>query len=100
MVCSMYVVSCTALGSLALTPILVVRYGLLQQNPSPTQAQIVEHLDGNLCRCTGYRPIVAAFTSFGSDYVDVPKQSGGKCCGSIRSTIPGTCDWLFFFSVS
>jgi carbon-monoxide dehydrogenase small subunit len=33
---------------------------LLQTNPDPSEAQIVEALDGNLCRCTGYVNIVAA----------------------------------------
>jgi hypothetical protein len=36
-------------------------YGLLQTNANPTQSQVIEALDGNLCRCTGYRPIVSAF---------------------------------------
>jgi xanthine dehydrogenase small subunit len=30
------------------------------ENRAPTRQNIVEHLAGNLCRCTGYRPIVAA----------------------------------------
>ena len=34
--------------------------GLLAQNPNPTEAQIVDALEGNLCRCTGYVNIVAA----------------------------------------
>jgi carbon-monoxide dehydrogenase small subunit len=33
---------------------------LLQDNPSPTEAQIREGLEGNLCRCTGYQNIVRA----------------------------------------
>lgn len=33
---------------------------LLAKNPSPTDAQIVEALEGNLCRCTGYANIVAS----------------------------------------
>jgi CO/xanthine dehydrogenase Mo-binding subunit/aerobic-type carbon monoxide dehydrogenase small subunit (CoxS/CutS family) len=33
---------------------------LLDLHPSPTRAQIVEALEGNLCRCTGYARIVAA----------------------------------------
>ena len=33
---------------------------LLTQNPRPTEAEIVQALEGNLCRCTGYVNIVAA----------------------------------------
>ena len=33
---------------------------LLAQNPQPSDAQIAEALEGNLCRCTGYVKIVAA----------------------------------------
>ncbi len=33
---------------------------LLNNNPSPTEEQIREGLEGNLCRCTGYVNIVAA----------------------------------------
>ena len=33
---------------------------LLAENPAPTDAQIIAHMDGNLCRCTGYLPIVKA----------------------------------------
>jgi len=33
---------------------------LLQRTPNPTDAQIAEGLNGNLCRCCGYPKIVAA----------------------------------------
>ncbi len=33
---------------------------LLDQNPQPTRDEIIHHMDGNICRCTGYVPIVAA----------------------------------------
>ncbi|MEM0947363.1 MAG: (2Fe-2S)-binding protein [Pseudomonadota bacterium] len=33
---------------------------LLQENPKPSEAEIREHLEGNLCRCTGYHNIVRA----------------------------------------
>ena len=33
---------------------------LLDENPDPTEAEVREGLEGNLCRCTGYHNIVAA----------------------------------------
>jgi carbon-monoxide dehydrogenase small subunit len=33
---------------------------LLRDNPHPTDAEIREGLEGNLCRCTGYENIVRA----------------------------------------
>jgi isoquinoline 1-oxidoreductase alpha subunit len=33
---------------------------LLQHNPSPTRAQIIEHMSTNLCRCGTYQRIVRA----------------------------------------
>jgi aerobic-type carbon monoxide dehydrogenase small subunit (CoxS/CutS family) len=33
---------------------------LLDRSPSADRDEIVEHFDGNLCRCTGYVPIVEA----------------------------------------
>ena len=43
------------------TPGLVVTaHALLQENPQPSRAQIRDAISGNLCRCTGYIPIVDA----------------------------------------
>jgi aerobic-type carbon monoxide dehydrogenase small subunit (CoxS/CutS family) len=40
--------------------ILVAATDLLSRGPAPTRAQIVDLLSGQLCRCTGYTPIVDA----------------------------------------
>jgi len=36
---------------------------LLDSNPKPTEQEIKTALSGNLCRCTGYKKIVAAVTA-------------------------------------
>lgn len=41
--------------------------GLLQDNPSPTEQEIREGLEGNLCRCTGYHNIVRAALAAADD---------------------------------
>jgi carbon-monoxide dehydrogenase small subunit len=37
--------------------------GLLKDNPHPTEHEVREGLEGNLCRCTGYHNIVRAVLS-------------------------------------
>ena len=39
---------------------IMATVGLLAQNPAPTEQQVREGLEGNLCRCTGYHNIVRA----------------------------------------
>jgi aerobic carbon-monoxide dehydrogenase small subunit len=39
---------------------LMVSKQILDRNPLPTEAEIREGLEGNLCRCTGYQHIVKA----------------------------------------
>jgi aerobic-type carbon monoxide dehydrogenase small subunit (CoxS/CutS family) len=39
---------------------LMTAADLLKINPTPTRAEIREHLSGNYCRCTGYHAIVDA----------------------------------------
>ena len=42
------------------TGMILTAVALLEQNPSPTDAQIVEWMNGNLCRCCGYPNLVNA----------------------------------------
>jgi aerobic-type carbon monoxide dehydrogenase small subunit (CoxS/CutS family) len=43
------------------TPGMVLRtVALIERNSKPTEAEIVEGLNGHLCRCNGYHRIVAA----------------------------------------
>jgi hypothetical protein len=49
----------------------------LRNHPNPTSEQLEEALDGNLCRCTGYRPLLDASKSFA---VDAPRCGMGEAC--------------------
>ncbi len=42
---------------------IMAAYALLQANPSPNEDEIKRGLEGNLCRCTGYRKILDAVRS-------------------------------------
>lgn len=39
---------------------LMTASAFLKENPNPTEAEIREAISGNICRCTGYQPIVEA----------------------------------------
>ena len=39
---------------------LMAAKALLDANPSPSREEVIEAIGGNLCRCTGYEPIIAA----------------------------------------
>ena len=38
---------------------------LIQENPDPSDSEVREGIEGNLCRCTGYQNIVAAVQAAG-----------------------------------
>ncbi|KAM4711210.1 xanthine dehydrogenase/oxidase [Anableps anableps] len=52
--------------------IVMSMYALLRNNPTPKMANVEEAFQGNLCRCTGYRPILEGYKTFTVD---------GGCCG-------------------
>ena len=51
---------------------IMATHALLQAHPAPTEEQIKRGLEGNLCRCTGYRKIIDAVLSL---------AQGGGCRG-------------------
>ena len=42
---------------------IVIAKALLDHNPSPSRDEVVDALSGNVCRCTGYLPIIEAIES-------------------------------------
>ena len=39
---------------------LTAARALLARNPNPSREEVIEGIAGNVCRCTGYEPIIAA----------------------------------------
>src|SRR5215467_3481444 len=61
------------------TPGMIVRaYRLLQENPSPSEAQIRVGISGNLCRCTGYQNIVKAIQYAAAKIGGVPFREAAE----------------------
>ncbi|XP_067010051.2 xanthine dehydrogenase [Anabrus simplex] len=48
--------------------IVMSMYALLRNQPVPSMADLEVAFQGNLCRCTGYRPIIEGFRSFTEDW--------------------------------
>jgi carbon-monoxide dehydrogenase small subunit len=42
---------------------IIAAKALLDRNPSPDRDAVVDAISGNICRCTGYEPIIAAILS-------------------------------------
>lgn len=52
-------------------------YALMESKDGPlSEADIEQHFDGNLCRCTGYRPILASFKGFADGHSAVRGKDG------------------------
>jgi xanthine dehydrogenase/oxidase len=65
------------------TPGIVMSlYALLRNTDAPTELDVEEAFDGNLCRCTGYRPILDAAQSFSvkTGCGKAKANGGGGCC--------------------
>ena len=54
---------------------LMMATALLSENPAPTAEEVREALIGNLCRCTGYAPIIRAVLAAAGNREPQPVQS-------------------------
>lgn len=48
---------------------LVSARALLDRNPRPSREAVIEAISGNLCRCTGYEPIISAILAVAEERV-------------------------------
>ncbi|XP_054834578.1 aldehyde oxidase-like isoform X2 [Eublepharis macularius] len=55
-------------------------YALLRNQMEPSTEQITEALAGNLCRCTGYRPIIDGCKTFCRESFCCQNKENGSCC--------------------
>ncbi|MDR3636017.1 MAG: molybdopterin-dependent oxidoreductase [Isosphaeraceae bacterium] len=53
-------------------------HSFLRAHDRPTEREIEDIFGGNLCRCTGYRPILSAMRSFACDH-DAAREPSMKC---------------------
>ena len=75
------------------TPGIVISLaGLLSDNADPTESDIHDALAGNLCRCTGYKPIVEAAKSVARDsLVQLPEPDSEQS----KSGVTDSCGSVF-----
>lgn len=52
---------------------ILAAVALLNENPQPTDEQIVERMNGNLCRCNGYTKIISAVRRAAAKIAEVKK---------------------------
>ncbi|KAF2199175.1 xanthine dehydrogenase/oxidase [Delitschia confertaspora ATCC 74209] len=78
------------------TPGIVMSlYALLRNDSTPSEHEVEEAFDGNLCRCTGYRPILDAAQSFSAEKSSgcgmAKANGGGGCCMEKNGANGGGC---------
>ncbi|KAL1900924.1 hypothetical protein Sste5346_001985 [Sporothrix stenoceras] len=78
------------------TPGIVMSlYALLRNNDRPTEHDIEEAFDGNLCRCTGYRSILDSAQTFSinatSGCIKTKSNGGSGCCMDGKENGGGCC---------
>uniref|UniRef100_A0ACB8G087 Aldehyde oxidase 3 n=1 Tax=Sphaerodactylus townsendi TaxID=933632 RepID=A0ACB8G087_9SAUR len=71
------------------TPGMVMSiYALLRNEIEPSEEQIAEALSGNLCRCTGYRPIIDGSKTFCKESMCCQDKENRGCCLDEEDGLP------------
>ena len=74
----------------ACTPgMLVSAAALLDRNPKPNEAEVEDAIGGVLCRCTGYRKIIAAILDSGKNAAEVKLPPAGSAVGNRLARLDG-----------
>jgi xanthine dehydrogenase/oxidase len=61
---------------------------LITTHPDATKQEIEDAFDGNLCRCTGYRPILSSMKTFASDWNKKDQERLMLCIDDASVVIP------------
>ena len=74
---------CHALQCGFCTPGMIMQaIDLLNDNPDPSEAEVREGIEGNLCRCTGYQNIVKAIQAAAGQPAHAGQQAGQPAGGA------------------
>ncbi|XP_019642816.1 PREDICTED: xanthine dehydrogenase/oxidase-like [Branchiostoma belcheri] len=66
--------------------IVMSMYTLLRNHPCPDMDQLEAAFQGNLCRCTGYRPILEGYKTFTKEFQGCcGGMAGNGCCRNIQN---------------
>jgi aldehyde oxidoreductase len=68
---------------------LVAATALLESNPSPTEADVMDAIGGVLCRCTGYRSIIGAVLDAGVTAEPMLPPGAGHAVGARIARLDG-----------
>ena len=78
-------------------------HSLLATKPGATPADVEKQFDGNICRCTGYRPILSAFHKLAAEQAPSCGVKASPCTQNFRAatadckkytTDDGTATWV------
>jgi len=68
---------------------LVAAAALLDRTPEPSEAEVMDAIGGVLCRCTGYRKIVAAILDARSEPAAAERPAAGHAVGARIDRLDG-----------